>query len=168
MNKLIEKTQKKEDFEQEVELYEKIEERVDSIAKKYSSTRAELCKPKIYDISNKIYDYNRIMRTEYNKTTELRLGYLKDIDNVLSNFFQDGFSENSFKDAIDNDIAKTIQYFGETKLIVGKISLRNKNENSEKMLNESKDSNKAKVALQVLPLYLSEKALKLLNKSFMC
>lgn len=167
MNKLIEKTQKKEDFEQEVELYEKIEDRVDSIAKKYSSTRAELCKPKIYDVTDKAYDYNQIVKTEYNRTTDLRLGYLKDIDNVLSNFFQDGISENAFKDALDNDIAKTIQYFGESKLLVGKISVRGGNEDKDKV-REDANKKEQKVPTQVLPLYLSEKALKFLNKSFMC
>jgi len=167
VNKLIEKTQKKEDFEEEVELYEKIEEKVENIDKMYSATRAELCKPKIIDITEKGYDYNQIMKTQYNKTTDLRLGYLKDIDNLISNFFQDGISENCFKDAIDDDIAKTIQYFGETKLLVGKISVRNTKENSDKAKKD--DSNKeAKLASQVLPLYLSEKALKFLNKSFMC
>lgn len=152
-----------------MELYEKIEERIENINQTYSSTRSELCKPKIYDISDSNYNYNNIMKSESNKANDLRLGYLKDIDNVLSNFFQDGISDSSFKDAIDEDINKTIQYFGESKLLVGKISLKYKNENLIKMSKNSIKKNiDGKTDKQALPIYLSEKALKVLNKSFMC
>ncbi len=109
------------------------------------------------------------MKSEINKTSDLRLGYLKDMDNILSNIFQDGISENCFKNSINNDISKVIQYFGETNLLVGKISLNTINKNNEKNLKKSIDINKEKqIPTQVVPLYLSEKALKYLNKSFIC
>jgi len=108
------------------------------------------------------------MKSEYNKTSDLRLGYLKDIDSVLSNIFQDGISENSFKQALDNDINKTIQYFGEKNLLVGKITLRpnyKKDNLGKDYKDESKNEN---IITQAVPLFLSEKAFKYLNKSFMC
>lgn len=174
INRLIDKTQKKDDFEQELEVYDKIESKVENITKKYHSTRAELCKPKIYDITDKSYNYNQTIKTEMNKATDLRLGYLKDIDTILSSFFSESTNEKCFKDSLDSDINKTIQYFGEPKLLVGKISIKNKNNNSKvnEMKEKSlKDLDKSVIQFEsvknIVPLYLSEKALKILNKSFM-
>jgi hypothetical protein len=173
MNKLIQTTQKKDDFDQEIELYQSIEENVVSINKKYSSTRAQLCKPKIFDLTDKSYDYNKIIKTENLKNIDLRMGYMKEIDSILGCFFSSNTnsSDNYFKDVLDNDITKYIQYYGEPKIHLGRISLLDNNEKflkNVKDLNEnnSKEKDKDKEKVKVIPLYLSEKSMKYMGKCF--
>jgi len=162
MNKLIETTQKKDDFDQEIELYQNIEDNVESINKKYSSTRSQLCKPKIFDITEKSYDFNKIIKTESAKATDLRLGYMKEIDAILGCFFSGTNSnDKNFKDVMDNDITNTIQYYGEPKIHLGRISLYN-NENVDKNLKD-KD---VKENVKIVPLYLTEKSMKYMGKCF--
>ena len=172
VNKLINIFQKK-DAENDIEIYEKIEDQLDNITEKYNSTRVKLAKPKIFDLTEKDYDYNKFIKSEINKTTDLRLGYLKDIDFIFSSLFSDHALDKSFKNTIDNDIANSIQYFGEPRLLVGKISIKSKNKralNDEKSIKDVivKGNNEVARNTQVLPMYLSERALKYLNKSFMC
>lgn len=167
MNKLIESTQKKDDFEQEVELYQNIEDNVESINKKYSNTRSQLCKPKIYDLTDKSYDFNKITKTEELKTTDLRLGYMKEIDSILGCFFSGdtNSTEKNFKDVMDNDITNTIQYYGEPKIHLGRISFYNNNENKDKSLKDNKEYLNSSNT-KIIPLYLSEKSMKMMGNCF--
>ncbi len=63
-----------------------------------------------------------------------------------------------------------MNYFGEKKLLVGRIRFSenkdNKDNNAEKNKNDA-DSNLANKNPKIVPIYLSEKNLKILNKTFM-
>jgi hypothetical protein len=60
-----------------------------------------------------------------------------------------------------------LNYFGEKKLLVGRIRFsENKDNNAEKNKNDA-DSKLANKNPKIVPIYLSEKNLKILNKTFM-
>ena len=55
---------------------------------------------------------------------------------------------------IDNDISRTLDYYAEKKVLVGRIKIADKDQIEKK-------------SDKVVPIYMSENALKIINKSFM-
>jgi hypothetical protein len=97
------------------------------------------------------------------------MGYLKEIDSIMGCFFSGNTNsnDNHFKDVVDNDINRYIQYYGEPKIHLGRISLYNNNENSLKNVKDmNENSFKDKEKVKVIPLYLSEKSMKYMGRCF--
>jgi hypothetical protein len=145
VNKYIQKNKNSEDYEKQEEWGSDIQH----LNETYRRSKRLISCPKVYDISDKEYNYTRIQKVEENKINEMRIDYMETVDKLLVGMFGDVNYDKLFKEVIDNDISRALSYYGEKKLLVGKLNL-SKNDNAKK-----------------IPIYLSEQSLKNLNRTFM-
>lgn len=145
----------------ENEEYDNVEDLLESINIDYNYSRAKLSSPTVIDLSDKKNNYEELTRSNNNNIKKLKINYFKKMEKVLFNLFGNKSIDKTFKDILDNEILKTLDYFGQKKLLIGKLRINNNNCNSKEQ--DNKNENKVKY----MPLYLNESTLKYLNKTFM-
>lgn len=155
MNKFIQKDLKISKHDNEKDFYRNIEDNVKNLNSNYDKIRQKLCLPKVFDLSSEKYNYTEAENIEDITINKMRIDYMKDADKILYNMFGDNTLDKTFKEVIDNDISRTLQYYADKKLLVGKIRFM-----------EQEQKNKNDVNVNTVPVILSEESLKLLNKTF--
>ena len=158
MNKFIQKDLKISKHDNEKDFYRNIEDNVKNLNSNYDNIRKKLCLPKVFDLSSEKYNFKEEQGKEDSSLNKMRIDYMKDADKILFNMFGDNTLDKTFKEVIDNDISRTLQYYADKKLMVGRIKFM---ENDEKKKNDVNVSQSNKV-----PIILSEESIKLLNKTF--
>ena len=158
MNKFIQKDLKISKHDNEKDFYRNIEDNVKNLNSNYDKIRQKLCLPKVFDLSSDSYNFKEEQGKEESSLNKMRIDYMKDADKILYNMFGDNTLDKTFKEVIDNDISRTLQYYADKKLMVGRIKFM---ENDEKKKNDVNVSQSNKV-----PIILSEESIKLLNKTF--
>lgn len=68
----------------------------------------KLCTPKILDLTNKDYNFEKHISKQENKVAKIRVDYFRNIDKIMYNLFGDNSLDKTFKEVIDNDITKYI------------------------------------------------------------
>ena len=157
MNNYIIKNLKNSKNENEKELYKEMENQIINLNNNYNKVRMKLSLPKILDLSNNKSKENLNAREiELNK---LRIDYMKDYDSLFSQIFNDN-NGNNFKNLIDHDVSKSLNYYGDKPLLIGKIRFFEK---GEKIKNDANTNNNN---IKKIPVILSEDNLKKLNETF--
>ena len=157
MNNYIIKNLKNSKNENEKELYKEMENQIINLNNNYNKVRMKLSLPKILDLSNNKSKENLNAREiELNK---LRIDYMKDYESLFSQIFNDN-NGNNFKNLIDHDVSKSLNYYGDKPLLIGKIRFFEK---GEKIKNDANTNNNN---IKKIPVILSEDNLKKLNETF--
>lgn len=136
------------------DIYETIESSLTSINKDYEYTRQKLASTKVHDISKQNYNFEKEKSADLNNLKKLRIDYFSKIDKVLFNLFGSHSVDKSFKDILDNEVIKSLDYFGEKRCLVGRMQFNT--------CKEDKSAGK-KV---VIPVFMNENTLKQLNSTF--
>ena len=68
----------------------------------------KLCTPRILDLSNKEYNFEKTKFKQDNKVAKLRIDYMRNFDKIMYSIFGDNTLDKTFKEIIDNDIMKYI------------------------------------------------------------
>ena len=157
MNNYIIKNLKNSKNENEKESYKEMENQIINLNNNYNKVRMKLSLPKILDLSNNKSKENLNAREiELNK---LRIDYMKDYESLFSQIFNDN-NGNNFKNLIDHDVSKSLNYYGDKPLLIGKIRFFEK---GEKIKNDANTNNNN---IKKIPVILSEDNLKKLNETF--
>ena len=152
MNKLIKNNFFITKNPEQKNLYKNIENSVINLNNNYNKIKFSL--PKVYDLNDKNYNYNKYQNEYENDLNKLRINYMKDADNILFNMFGNKANDSMFKEMVDNEMEKTLKNFDKN-LKIGTIRFK---END----NKSKNDNN----VNTIPLVMSEETIKLLNKTF--
>lgn len=136
------------------DIYETIESSLTSINKDYEYTRKKLASTKVLDLSRQTYNFDKEKTADLNNLKKLRIDYFSKIDKVLFNLFGSHSVDKSFKDILDNEVIKSLDYFGEKRCLVGRMQF-----------NTSKDEKSATKKV-VIPVFMNENTLKQLNSTF--
>ena len=157
MNNYIIKNLKNSKNENEKELYKEMENQIINLNNNYNKVRMKLSLPKILDLSNNKSKEN--LNTREIELNKLRIDYMKDYDSLFSQIFNDN-NGNNFKNLIDHDVSKSLNYYGDKPLLIGKIRFFEK---GEKIKNDANTNNNN---IKKIPVILSEDNLKKLNETF--
>ena len=152
MNKLIKNNFFITKNPEQKNLYKNIENSVINLNNNYNKIKFSL--PKVYDLNDKNYNYNKYQNEYENNLNKLRINYMKDADNILFNMFGNKANDSMFKEMVDNEMEKTLKNYDKN-LKIGTIrfkenDIKNKNDNN----------------VNTIPLVMSEETIKLLNKTF--
>ena len=152
MNKLIKTNFFISKNPEQKNLYKNIENSVINLNNNYNKIKFSL--PKVYDLNDKNYNYNKYQNEYENNLNKLRINYMKDADNILFNMFGNKANDSMFKEMVDNEMEKTLKNYDKN-LKIGTIRFK---ENDNKNKNDNN--------VNTIPLVMSEDTIKLLNKTF--
>ena len=152
MNKLIKNNFFITKNPEQKNLYKNIENSVINLNNNYNKIKFSL--PKVYDLNDKNYNYNKYQNEYENNLNKLRINYMKDADNILFNMFGNKANDSMFKEMVDNEMEKTLKNYDKN-LKIGTIRFK---ENDNKNKNDNN--------VNTIPLVMSEDTIKLLNKTF--
>jgi hypothetical protein len=166
MNKYIKKDLKisKGENEKEKEMYRKIQDKVISLNRGYDRIRKKLCLPKVLDLSNKEYDYEKEKKLEEDEIEKTRIQYIEDAQSIFYHMFGEESDNKTMKDVANSDINKALSMYGDKKYLVGKLQFSDSQKGKEdKDMSGTLYSSKNTMGVPVL---ISEERLKKINESF--
>ena len=164
MNKYIQKDYKlsKKEIEKEKTMYQNIQDKVINLNKGYNKIRSKLCLPKVYDLTNKDYDYEKAKKRQDDEIENERIQYMADVDSIFFNMFGENSNSKTIKEIVNSDVNKNLEKFADKKYLVGKIQF-----NESK--NETKDGNTTFSSKNTLgvPIIINEDYLSKINQNLM-
>ena len=164
MNKYIQKDYKlsKKEIEKEKTMYQNIQDKVINLNKGYNKIRSKLCLPKVYDLTNKDYDYEKAKKRQDDEIENERIQYMADVDSIFFNMFGENSNSKTIKEIVNSDVNKNLEKFADKKYLVGKIQF-----NESK--NETKDGNETFSSKNTLgvPIIINEDYLSKINQNLM-
>ena len=164
MNKYIQKDYKlsKKGIEKEKTMYQNIQDKVINLNKGYNKIRSKLCLPKVYDLTNKDYDYEKAKKRQDDEIENERIQYMADVDSIFFNMFGENSNSKTIKEIVNSDVNKNLEKFADKKYLVGKIQF-----NESK--NETKDGNTTFSSKNTLgvPIIINEDYLSKINQNLM-
>ena len=164
MNKYIQKDYKlsKKEIEKEKTMYQNIQDKDKNLNKGYNKIRSKLCLPKVYDLTNKDYDYEKAKKRQDDEIENERIKYMADVDSIFFNMFGENSNSKTIKEIVNSDVNKNLEKFADKKYLVGKIQF-----NESK--NETKDGNTTFSSKNTLgvPIIINEDYLSKINQNLM-
>ena len=164
MNKYIQKDYKlsKKEIEKEKTMYQNIQDKVINLNKGYNKIRSKLCLPKVYDLTNKDYDYEKAKKRQDDEIENERIQYMADVDSIFFNMFGENSNSKTIKEIVNSDVNKNLEKFADKKYLVGKIQF-----NESK--NETKDGNTTFSSKNTLgvPIIINEDYLTKINQNLL-
>ena len=123
VNKYIQKDYKlsKKENEKDKAMYSNIQDKVISLNKGYDKIRKKLCLPKVFDLSDKNYDYEKSKKLQEDEIEKTRVQYMTDVDNIFFNMFGENTDSKTIKEMVNSDVNKNLEKFADKKYLVGKI-----------------------------------------------
>ena len=113
MNKYIQKDYKlsKKGIEKEKTMYQNIQDKVINLNKGYNKIRSKLCLPKVYDLTNKDYDYEKAKKRQDDEIENERIQYMADVDSIFFNMFGENSNSKTIKEIVNSDVNKNLEKF---------------------------------------------------------
>ena len=166
INKYIKKDLKisRGENEKEKEMYKNIQNKVISLNKGYDRIRKQLCLPKVLDLSNKDYNYEKEKKQQEDDIEKARIQYMEDADSIFYHMFGDNSNNKTIKEIVNNDINKTLSMYGEKKYLIGKLQFSDsQKDQGDKDLSGNLYSSKNTMGV---PVIINEEGFKKINESF--
>ena len=166
INKYIKKDLKisRGENEKEKEMYKNIQNKVISLNKGYDRIRRQLCLPKVLDLSNKDYNYEKEKKHQEDDIEKTRIQYMEDADSIFYHMFGDNSNNKTIKEIVNNDINKTLSMYGEKKYLIGKLQFSDlQKDQGDKDLSGNLYSSKNTMGV---PVIINEEGFKKINESF--
>ena len=149
--------------EKEKTMYNNIHEKVINLNEKYDKIRKKLCLPKVYDLSSKDYDYEKLKKQQEDEIENTRVEYMSDIDNIFVNMFGENTNSKTIKDVVNSDVNKNLENFADKKFLVGKIQFNEMIKEDEKSLGSVVFSSKNTIGV---PIIIDEERFRKINQNF--
>ena len=143
-------------------MYKNIHEKVISLNKGYGKIRKKLCLPKVYDLSDKNYDYQKAKKQQEDEIEHTRVQYMTDVDSIFFNMFGENTNSKTIKEMVNSDVNKNLEKYADKKYLVGKIQFNDakKEENKE---GNSMYSSKNTIGV---PVIINEEGFMKINQNF--
>ena len=149
--------------EKEKTMYKNIHEKVINLNEKYDKIRKKLCLPKVYDLSSKDYDYEKLKKQQEDEIENTRVEYMSDIDNIFVNMFGENTNSKTIKDVVNSDVNKNLENFADKKFLIGKIQFNEMIKEDEKSLGSIVYSSKNTIGV---PIIIDEEGFKKIHQNF--
>ena len=149
--------------EKEKTMYNNIHEKVINLNEKYDKIRKKLCLPKVYDLSSKDYDYEKLKKQQEDEIENTRVEYMSDINNIFVNMFGENTNSKTIKDVVNSDVNKNLENFADKKFLVGKIQFNEMIKEDEKSLGSVVFSSKNTIGV---PIIIDEERFRKINQNF--
>jgi len=164
VNKYIQKDIKisKGENEKEKNMYNKIQDKIINLNRGYDKIRNKLCLPKVYDITNQDYNYEKTKKQQEDEIENTRVQYMNDVDSIFYNIFGESTNSKTMKEMVNNDINKNLENYADKKFLVGKIQFNEGKRDDNKDLSGMFSS---KNTLGV-PIIINEEGFKKINQNF--
>ena len=158
----ISKGENDKEKEKEKTMYKNIHEKVISLNKGYGKIRKKLCLPKVYDLSDKNYDYEKAKKQQEDEIEHTRVQYMTDVDSIFFNMFGENTNSKTIKEMVNSDVNKNLEKYADKKYLVGKIQFNDakKEENKE---GNSMYSSKNTIGV---PVIINEEGFMKINQNF--
>ena len=166
VNKYIKKDLKisKGENEKEKEMYKNIQDKVVSLNKGYDRIRKQLCLPKVLDLSNKEYNYEKEKKKQEDEIEKTRIQYMEDADSIFYHMFGDNNNNKTIKEIVNSDINKTLSMYGDKKYLIGKLQFSDAQKGeSDKDMSGTLYTSKNTLGV---PVIINEEGFKKINESF--
>ena len=166
MNRYIKKDLKisRGDNEKEKEMYRNIQDKVISLNRGYDKIRQKLCLPKVLDLSNKEYNYEKEKKQQEDEIEKTRIKYMEDADSIFYHIFGENNNSKTIKEVVDSDISKTLSLYGDKKCLIGKLQFSDAQKGQENQdMSGSLLTSKNTIGI---PVIINEEGLKKINESF--
>ena len=145
-------------------MYKNIQNKVISLNKGYDRIRKQLCLPKVLDLSNKDYNYEKEKKQQEDDIEKARIQYMEDADSIFYHMFGDNSNNKTIKEIVNNDINKTLSMYGEKKYLIGKLQFSDsQKDQGDKDLSGNLYSSKNTMGV---PVIINEEGFKKINESF--
>ena len=166
VNKYIKKDLKisKGENEKEKEMYRNIQDKVISLNKGYDRIRKKLCLPKVLDLTNKEYDYEKEKKLQEDEIEKTRIQYMEDANSILYHMFGEESDNKTMKEIVNSDITKTLSKYADKNCLVGKLQFSDAQKGKDdKDLSGTLYSSKNTMGVPVL---ISEEGFRKIKDSF--
>ena len=152
------------DNEKEKEMYRNIQDKVISLNRGYDKIRQKLCLPKVLDLSNQEYNYEKEKKQQEDEIEKTRIKYMEDADSIFYHIFGENNNSKTIKEVVDSDISKTLSLYGDKKCLIGKLQFSDsqKGQGNQDMSGSLHTSTNT----MGIPVIINEEGLKKINESF--
>ena len=152
------------DNEKEKEMYRNIQDKVISLNRGYDKIRQKLCLPKVLDLSNTEYNYEKEKKQQEDEIEKTRIKYMEDADSIFYHIFGENNNSKTIKEVVDSDISKTLSLYGDKKCLIGKLQFSDAQKGQENQdMSGSLYTSKNTMGI---PVIINEEGLKKINESF--
>jgi len=152
------------DNEKEKEMYRNIQDKVISLNRGYDKIRQKLCLPKVLDLSNAEYNYEKEKKQQEDEIEKTRIKYMEDADSIFYHIFGENNNSKTIKEVVDSDISKTLSLYGDKKCLIGKLQFSDAQKGQESQdMSGSLYTSKNTMGI---PVIINEEGLKKINESF--
>ena len=145
-------------------MYKNIQDKVISINRGYDKIRKKLSLPKVLDLTNKDYDYEKEKKREEDDIERTRIQYMEDANSIFYHMIGENSNNKTIKEIVNSDINKTLSMYGDKKYLIGKLQFNDAQKGQgDKDLSGSLYSTKNTIGV---PVIIDEKGFKKINESF--
>lgn len=154
-----------EELKPDYDMITEVEEDLNEINKDYTVSRKKLVTPKILDLSQPDYNYEKHVALEENNIKMMKVNYMNKVDNVLFTIFGTHSIDKTFKQVLDNTITKSLDFYEQKKVLIAKLKF-NDEKLKHSITNENSELNKIEKNKVTIPVFVNEGIVKHLNKTF--
>ena len=152
------------DNEKEKEMYRNIQDKVISLNRGYDKIRQKLCFPKVLDLSNQEYNYEKEKKQQEDEIEKTRIKYMEDADSIFYHIFGENNNSKTIKEVVDSDISKTLSLYGDKKCLIGKLQFSDSQKGQGNQ--DLSGSLHTSTNTMGIPVIINEEGLKKINESF--
>ena len=149
--------------EKERELYRNIQDKVINLNRGYDKIRQKLCLPKVLDLSQKEYNYEKEKKQQEDEIEKTRIQYMNDADSIFYQMFGEKSNSKTIKDIVNSDINKTLDKYGDKKCLIGKLQFSDAQKGQGQAGENDLYTSKNTIGV---PIIINEEGFKKINESF--
>ena len=161
VNKYIKNSKSGDDKERE--LYRNIQDKVINLNRGYDKIRQKLCLPKVLDLSQKEYNYEKEKKQQEDEIEKTRIQYMNDADSIFYQMFGEKSNSKTIKDIVNSDINKTLDKYGDKKCLIGKLQFSDSQKGQGQAGENDLYTSKNTIGV---PIIINEEGFKKINESF--